>query len=231
MFASRLTEYKRGDCYCIPSPSRETQETMAQAATIIEVDYRQYDRCSPSFDEEFPFLLQGRVDPDRYAETICTANDKMRSATNRTWIGLVIFFICCIPAIVLIPLTINTWGLWALSFEIAILGFAFVFLFFIIFSVRRARLSLECFLREENRNYYNPIGINFKYRQLFRHARIDIEVLHAAPQPVQQTTSKISETSPLVFASQQLPQPSFGFNSQPIYLHQQPYSSPYVQNN
>ena len=111
----------------------------------------------------------------------------------------------------------------------------------------QARRALECFLASENRNYYNPLGVNLKLHRQYRHTWIAIEINHLAqggvplpPQPVQYVVSEYienqypikgastSETSPLVYAipQQPVPPPQYAY-AQPL-PQQNPY--PYAQN-
>jgi len=203
-------------------------------ATVIQVDLRN-DVCNAHFDDEFPFLLQGRVDPERYAQTMCQATSYLRTSSTKLWIGLLMFLLFCIPASVAMPMTITFLGLWAISFEIIIIFVGFFFLIFALVSARRARTHMECFLREENRLYYNSLGVNLKYHYHYRHGYINIEILNMIPQQQQfhaqpiESFKAVSESSPLVYNPQQVPVTSFTYGQPVVIVQSDQQHYPYIQ--
>jgi len=228
-------------------------------AAVLQVDYRP-DLCSSGFDEDFPFLLQGRVDPDRYAATICAANSRVRNANSRLLMGVLLMIIIIVPAFVIFPISVVSWGFTGFYVAAGAMALAFILMIVAIIGAQRARHSVECFLHDENTNYYNALGVNLKLHRHYRHTWIAIEVLPAHPQQQQQQIyvqqqqpqyggdyiveqqyapikgATTSEASPLVYAVPQQQQqgqqgqPQF---SAPVYAYgqQPPPQNPYPQYN
>lgn len=114
----------------------------------------------------------------------------------------------------------------------------------------KARHSLECYLHDENHNYYNALGVNFKLHRQYRHTWIAIEVRGNHPvqgmgipisMPPPQYTggeyieqqypikgASTSETSPLVYAIPQQQQPQYQQQQQQPQVYAAP-PYPYVQ--
>lgn len=77
------------------------------------------------------------MDPDRYAATICEANSRIRHATSRLWVGLLLMIVIMVPAFVFIPISVVSWGFSGMYIAIGAFVFAFVFFFIMVVAAQR----------------------------------------------------------------------------------------------
>ena len=91
------------------------------------------------------------MDPDRYSATLCEANSKIRHANSRLLAGILLFIIIIIPAFVVFPITVVSWGFSGFYIGIGAAVFAFVLFFVAIIGAQK----VWCQFKKES-ILYNP---------------------------------------------------------------------------
>eukprot|EP01087_Luapelamoeba_hula_P002626 TRINITY_DN122_c0_g1_i4.p1 TRINITY_DN122_c0_g1~~TRINITY_DN122_c0_g1_i4.p1 ORF type:complete len:205 (-),score=49.15 TRINITY_DN122_c0_g1_i4:77-691(-) len=138
-------------------------------------------------DNEFPFLLTNRVDPDRYAQTFNAANASIQAVNRRN--GHIALAFVLISAVLICALlwTIANYGLIGLTWELSV--FLLTAGYITVMSRRQSQLKRElaAMFKNENSSYYHALGVNVKFVSGWgAHFTVSIEIL-----PLDQLNNKL----------------------------------------